>query len=62
MAMTERVKEAVEEFFDCEFELFVEFTGLIRLVRLYPLSLVDSANWTRAKYKGGVAAGQQVQT
>lgn len=26
------VKEAVEEFFECEFELFVEFTGLIRSV------------------------------
>jgi len=26
----EKVKEAVEEFFGCEFELFVEFTGLIR--------------------------------
>ncbi|KAG0623529.1 hypothetical protein M758_3G181000 [Ceratodon purpureus] len=29
IALRERVKEAVEEFFDCEFELFVEFTGLI---------------------------------
>ncbi|XP_028073902.1 uncharacterized protein LOC114276316 isoform X7 [Camellia sinensis] len=26
----ERLKEKVEEFFGCEFELFVEFTGLIR--------------------------------
>lgn len=28
--MTERLKEKAEEFFGCEYELFVEFTGLIR--------------------------------
>lgn len=28
------VEVAVEEFFECEFELFVEFTGLIRSVLL----------------------------
>ena len=27
---SEKVKEAVEEYFECEFELFIEFTGLIR--------------------------------
>lgn len=32
LPISERVKEAVEEFFGCEFELFVEFTGLIRSV------------------------------
>lgn len=29
VALRVMVKEAVEEFFECEFELFVEFTGLI---------------------------------
>ena len=28
--MTEKLKEKVEEFFGCEYELFIEFTGLIR--------------------------------
>jgi len=28
--MTEKLKEKVEEYFGCEFELFIEFTGLIR--------------------------------
>lgn len=37
-SMTERLKEKVEEFFGCEYELCVEFTGLIRLV----FSLIDS--------------------
>jgi hypothetical protein len=37
-SMTERLKEKVEEFFGCEYELCVEFTGLIRLV----VSLIDS--------------------
>lgn len=31
-SITESLKEKVEEFFGCEYELFVEFTGLIRLV------------------------------
>ena len=31
---SEKVKEAVEEYFECEFELFIEFTGLIRYVAL----------------------------
>jgi hypothetical protein len=31
-SMTERLKEKVEEFFGCEYELCIEFTGLIRLV------------------------------
>ena len=26
----ERLREAVESFFDCHFDLFIEFTGLIR--------------------------------
>lgn len=26
----ERVRDAVESFFSCEFDLFIEFTGLIR--------------------------------
>ena len=30
--MTERLKDKAEEFFKCEYELFVEFTGLIRLL------------------------------
>lgn len=30
----ERLKEKAEEFFGCEYELFVEFTGLIRFVLL----------------------------
>jgi len=38
----EKVKDAVEEFFECEFELFVEFTGLIRSV-LPPVSLLSDA-------------------
>lgn len=32
LLILERVKEVVEEFFGCEFEFFVEFIGLIRLV------------------------------
>lgn len=28
--VTERLKEKAEEFFGCDYELFVEFTGLIR--------------------------------
>ena len=41
MLMTERVKEAVEEFFDCEFELFLEFTGLIRSMCFYSWSHIE---------------------
>jgi len=32
--LTERLKEKIEETFGCEYELFIEFTGLIRLVSL----------------------------
>ncbi|KAJ7942808.1 2-oxoglutarate (2OG) and Fe(II)-dependent oxygenase superfamily protein [Quillaja saponaria] len=28
----EKLKDKLEEFFGCEYELFVEFTGLIRLL------------------------------
>lgn len=34
VGVVERLKEKVEEYFGCEYELFVEFTGLIRLVLL----------------------------
>ncbi|KAK1314090.1 hypothetical protein QJS10_CPA06g02313 [Acorus calamus] len=30
LPLRERLRETVEEFFGCEYELFVEFTGLIR--------------------------------
>lgn len=32
--VAERLKDKLEEFFKCEYELFIEFTGLIRLVTL----------------------------
>lgn len=32
LEMTERLKEKLEEFFGCEYELCIEFTGLIRLI------------------------------
>ena len=67
MPMAERVKEAVEEFFDCEFELFVEFTGLIRSVCFYPwidieFSALRSIGVDLILVKGRVAAGRQVRT
>ncbi|KAG8632902.1 hypothetical protein MANES_18G025338v8 [Manihot esculenta] len=40
LPIRERLKEKVEEFFGCEYELFVEFTGLIRWVLCFFFSLV----------------------
>lgn len=53
----ERLRDAVESFFDCHFDLFIEFTGLIRctlvLLRcvdfssclLGSASLAPASNW-----------------
>lgn len=35
LSMAERLKEKVEEFFGCEFELVIEFTGLIRFIHFF---------------------------
>lgn len=40
--MAERLKEKVEEFFGCEYELVVEFTGLIRLFLFFDYMYVSS--------------------
>lgn len=46
MLYVERLKEKLEECFGCEYELFIEFTGLIRSLSLLFYSafgfLIDS--------------------